>query len=75
MRKFIELLGFFLFVAGISGAIDRIAVQPILGGLLNVFNRVVIPRLDFLTGYELFANLTVSVLGLAVMTAASRLRA
>jgi hypothetical protein len=54
-------------IMGISGAIDHLAVQPVLGFFLNFFNRVVIPRLDFLTGYELFANLIIAAIGFIVM--------
>ncbi|MGI5157753.1 hypothetical protein [Microbispora sp. CA-102843] len=72
MRKVIQLAGAFLVVAGISGTIDHLAVQPFWGALLNVFNRQVIPRLDFLTGYEVYANLLVAVVGAAVFAAAWR---
>lgn len=74
MRKALEFLGFYLILAGISGTIDHLAVQPIMGAFLNVFNRLVIPRLDFLAGYEVVANLAVAVLGVVVLIAASRLK-
>ncbi|RBQ14466.1 hypothetical protein DP939_40585 [Spongiactinospora rosea] len=61
-----------LTLQGISGAIDHLAVQPIMGIFLNVFNRLVIPRLEFLTGYELYANLTLALFGIAVFVAATR---
>jgi hypothetical protein len=54
--------------------VDHLASQPILGLVLNVFNRFVIPRIDALAGYELFANLVVAVVGAVVMVAASRVR-
>jgi hypothetical protein len=69
MRKIVEALGFVLLVVGVSGTIDHLAVQPFFG-FLNVLNRVVFPRV--VPGYELYANLTVAVLGLAVLLAASR---
>lgn len=73
-RKAFEIFGFYLILAGISGTIDHLAVQPIMGIFLNIFNRLVIPRLDFLTGYEVFANLAVAVLGVVVLIAASRIK-
>lgn len=72
MRNVIQLLGVVLFLQGVSGAIDHLAVQPFMGLFLNLFNRVVIPRVGFLTGYELFANLTLAVLGAALVVAAER---
>jgi hypothetical protein len=72
MRKAVQLLGLFLALQGISGAIDHVAVQPFFGLFLNLFNRVIIPRLDFLTGYELFANLALAALGVVLVIAAER---
>jgi hypothetical protein len=72
MRNAIQLLGVVLLLQGVSGAIDHLAVQPFMGLFLNLFNRVVIPRVGFLTGYELLANLTVAVLGAALVVAAER---
>jgi hypothetical protein len=72
MRNAIQLLGVVLLLQGVSGAIDHLAVQPFMGLFLNLFNRVVIPRVGFLTGYELLANLTLAVLGAALVVAAER---
>lgn len=72
MRKVMEAVGFVLLVVGVSGTIDHIAVQPVFA-FLNVLNRVVFPKV--VPGYELYANLTVAALGLAVLVAASRVRA
>ena len=72
MRSSIQLLGFVLALQGISGAIDHLAVQPFLGLFLNLFNRVVIPRAGFLSGYELLANLTLAALGLALVLLTDR---
>ncbi|MEV4298927.1 hypothetical protein [Microbispora rosea] len=72
MREVIRLAGAFLVAAGISGTIDHLAVQPFWGSILNVFNRQVIPRLSFLTGYEVYANLLVAVVGAVVLAAAWR---
>jgi hypothetical protein len=71
MRKVMEAVGVVLLAVGVSGTIDHLAVQPVLG-FLNVLNRVVFPKV--VPGYELYANLTVAALGVAVMVAASRVR-
>ncbi|GAA4512295.1 hypothetical protein [Nonomuraea ferruginea] len=72
MRKAIQIVGFVLALQGISGAIDHVAVQPFFGFFLNFFNRVIIPRIDVLTGYELFANLALAALGVVLVIAAER---
>ncbi|MFI6705200.1 hypothetical protein ACIBF7_02125 [Nonomuraea sp. NPDC050478] len=72
MRKAIQIVGFVLALQGISGAIDHVAVQPFFGFFLNFFNRVIIPRIDVLTGYELFANLALAALGIVLVIAAER---
>lgn len=70
MRPFLQFLGLFLVAAGISGTIDHLAAQPFLGVVLNVFNRFVIPRVGALEGYEVFANLSIAVLGGVLISAA-----
>jgi hypothetical protein len=74
MRKPIQLLGVFMTLQGISGAIDHLAVQPFFGVFLNFFNRMVIPRVELLAGHALFANLALAALGLIVVVAAERMR-
>lgn len=69
VRKAVGFFGFVLLLVGVSGTIDHLALQPILG-FLNVLNRFVFPRI--VPGYELYANLTVAVLGLALLVAARR---
>lgn len=69
MRRLVELVGFVLLAMGVSGTIDHLAVQPILG-FLNVLNRVVFP--EVVPGYELYANLSVAALGLVILVAAAR---
>ncbi|MFF4991213.1 hypothetical protein ACFY19_28800 [Streptosporangium saharense] len=71
MREIVRLLGLLLLLEGISGAIDRVAVQPFMSAFLNFFNRVVVEHLDVLTGYELFANLALAALG-GLLLVASR---
>jgi hypothetical protein len=74
MRKTLETAGFVLTLMGISGTIDHLAKQPLMGIFLNFFNRVVFPRVDVLAEHKLYANLLVAALGLAVLLAASRVR-
>lgn len=71
MRKVVELLGVLLLAMGVSGTIDHLAVQPILG-FLNVLNRWLFPKV--VPGYELYANLVVALLGLVLLLAATRTR-
>ncbi|HWM03121.1 MAG TPA: hypothetical protein VNP92_12390 [Actinophytocola sp.] len=75
MRTVIALLGLFLVVAGISGTIDHLTGQPFLSGVLNVFNRRVIPNVEALDGYELYANLCVGAFGAVLMVVTQRARA
>ncbi len=72
MRKAVQLVGLLLALQGFSGAIDHVFVQPFMGIILNFFNRVIIPRVDFLTGHELFANLALGALGVMLVIAAER---
>jgi hypothetical protein len=71
MRKAVEFLGVVLLALGVSGTIDHLAVQPFLG-FLNVLNRWLFPRV--VPSYELYANLTVALLGLVLVVAAARTR-
>jgi hypothetical protein len=72
MRNAIQVVGFVMVLQGVSGAIDHLAVQPFMSILLNLFNRVVIPRVDLLADHALFANLALALLGLVVMAVADR---
>ncbi|MBO3744828.1 hypothetical protein J5X84_02020 [Streptosporangiaceae bacterium NEAU-GS5] len=74
MRDGLQFFGLYLFAAGISGTVDHMVGQPFMGAILNLFNRVVIPHVGFLTGYEIVANLTVSVLGAVLIIAVERIR-
>lgn len=75
MKKSMETVGFVIAVMGVSGTIDRLAYQPIMGPILNAFNRYAVPHIGFLTGYEVFANLIFGAAGVIVMVAASRMPA
>ena len=72
MRNAIQLLGVVLALQGLSGAIDRLAVQPFFSVFLNAFNRFVLPRIGALDGYELLANLSLAAAGLLLLAAADR---
>jgi hypothetical protein len=72
MRNAMQLIGFIMVLEGISGAIDHLAVQPFMGILLNLFNRVVVPRVDVLADHALVANLSLAALGVLVLVAAER---
>jgi hypothetical protein len=71
-RNAIQLAGLIMVLQGISGAIDHLAVQPFMGILLNLFNRVVVPHVDLLADNALLANLALAALGLVVIVAADR---
>jgi hypothetical protein len=71
MRSALQFAGVVLLAVGVSGTIDRLlGYQPIFG-FLNVVNRFLIPSVDALAGYELYANLSVAVAGIVVVFAAS----
>jgi hypothetical protein len=70
MRNVIGLTGLVLLLQGVSGAIDHLAVQPFMSILLNLFNWVVIPRVELLADHALLANLSLAALGALVMVAA-----
>jgi len=70
VRSVLQFTGVVLAAVGVSGSIDRLlGHQPILG-FLNVVNRFVIPQVEGLAGYELYANLAVALQGVAVLAAA-----
>lgn len=68
MRNALQLTGFIMVLQGISGAIDHLAVQPFMSPLLNLFNRVVIPRVEVLADHAL------AVVGVVVLVAAERVQ-
>ncbi len=63
MRSALQLVGVVLLATGVSGTIDRLLGHQPIFGFLNVVNRFLIPQVDGLAGYELYANLSVAVLG------------
>ncbi|AXB46322.1 hypothetical protein [Amycolatopsis albispora] len=74
MRKSLETVGGLLVLMGLSGTIDHLAYQPILGPFLNAFNRYVFPWFEALHGYEVYANLLVAVVGVVVIAAGRSVR-
>jgi hypothetical protein len=66
VRSVLQFAGVVLTAVGVSGTIDRLLGHQPIFGFLNVVNRFLIPRVDGLTGYELYANLSVAVLGVVV---------
>ena len=54
---------------GISGFIDHLWVQPVLGLFLNVFERHVFPRVDLLAEHALWADAGVAAVGLVLLLA------
>lgn len=73
MRKTVETAGFVLVLMGVSGAVDRLWTQPIMSVFLNAFDRWVIPHLSFATGYEVYANLLLAVVGGVLIVLGGRL--
>jgi hypothetical protein len=63
MRKLVEILGLILAIQGVGGLVHEWI------GWFRYW--VVVPYLDFLKGYEIWANIGLIVLGIIVMTAAS----
>ena len=71
MRSALQFAGVVLVAVGVSGTVDRLlGYQPIFG-FLNVVNRLLIPTVDGLGGYELYANLSVAVLGVVVFASST----
>lgn len=69
MRQILQVLGVYLVIAGVSGTIDHLAVQPVMGVVFNAFNRFLLPQLDALRGFEVAANLSLSVVGAVLLLA------
>lgn len=61
MRKIFEAVGFVLMVWGVAGLVHEFT------GWFRIW--VVVRYLDFLDGYEIFANIVLAVLGLALLVA------
>ncbi|MFD8209397.1 hypothetical protein ACFV2S_23755 [Streptomyces sp. NPDC059695] len=72
MKKFLEGLGGLLLVAGVAGVI-----REVTGGWFHFLGltRFLTDNVGFLEGRELFANIVVAVVGLALAIGASRIAA
>ncbi|MEU6169136.1 hypothetical protein [Streptomyces tanashiensis] len=72
MKKFLEGLGALLLVAGVAGVI-----REMTDGWFRFLGltRFLTENVGFLEGRELFANIVVAVLGLALAIGASRMAA
>ncbi len=69
MRKFLQGLGALLGLMGVSGAVDHLWTQPILGIVLNAFNRLVVQNVAVLQENALLANLGLAVCGVVLVVA------
>ncbi|MEU5918482.1 hypothetical protein [Streptomyces sp. NPDC047141] len=72
MKKFLEGFGALLLVAGVAGVI-----REMTGGWFHFMGltHFLTDNVGFLEGRELFANIVVAVLGLALAIGASRISA
>ncbi|MFF8378782.1 hypothetical protein ACF07V_21940 [Streptomyces sp. NPDC015661] len=70
MKKFLEGLGVLLLVAGVAGVIRELTGGwfPFMG-----LTRILTENVGFLEGRELFANVVIAVVGLALAMGASRM--
>ncbi|WP_017578935.1 hypothetical protein [Nocardiopsis valliformis] len=73
MRQFLQGLGALLALMGVSGAIDHLWTQPILGIVLNAFNRLVVQNVAVLQESALLANLGLGACGIVLVIAVESL--
>lgn len=67
MKKILEVAGFVLFVAGASGLVHEVTGwMPKFFGFLRL--------LPFLDGHEVYTNIVLVVVGVALMASADRFR-
>ncbi|MGW7197120.1 hypothetical protein [Streptomyces chryseus] len=65
MKKILEVAGFVLFVAGASGLVHEVTGwMPKFFGFLQL--------LPFLRGHEIYTNIVLAVVGVALMAASDR---
>ncbi|WP_017587592.1 hypothetical protein [Nocardiopsis ganjiahuensis] len=69
MRKFLQGLGALLVLMGVSGAVDHLWAQPVLGVVLNAFNRLVVQNVAVLQENALLANLGLAACGVVLVVA------
>lgn len=73
MKKAFGAVGFIIVLMGISGTIDHFWRQPIMGWVLNFFNREIFTKVDWISNYALFANLIVVALGIVILVVTERM--
>ncbi|MFF1462887.1 hypothetical protein [Streptomyces sp. NPDC058330] len=66
MKKYVETVGFLVFLQGVAGLLYEWTGWFRLG--------TVVARLDFLQGYALFVHIVLAVTGGALMVAADSIR-
>ncbi|MFF4616665.1 hypothetical protein [Nonomuraea jabiensis] len=66
MRKLVEILGALLVIQGVAGLVHEWI------GWFRLW--VLVPYLEFLKGYEIWANIGLLVLGLIVLTVAGAMK-
>lgn len=71
MRSFLQGLGAYLVLAGISGTVDHLWTQPVLGLFLNWFNRFAVPHVEVLAEHAVPANLGLAALGAVLLVSAT----
>ncbi len=69
MRKSLQGLGVLLSLMGVSGVIDRIWAQPIMGVVLNAFDRHVVSAIPRLEENAILAGLGLAVCGIVLVVA------
>ena len=67
MRKSLQSVGLLLTVMGVSGVIDHLWTQPILGIVLNAFNRFVVEQVPGFQENAILANLGLSAVGIMLI--------
>ncbi|MGO1539175.1 MAG: hypothetical protein ACTHW3_07360 [Leucobacter sp.] len=73
MKKTLGAIGFIVTLMGVSGTIDHLWRQPLMGWVLNFFNREIFTKVDWISNYALFANLIIVVLGIVILIIAERI--
>lgn len=71
MRSTLQGVGAYLVLAGVSGTVDHLWTQPVLGLFLNWFNRFVVPGVEILAEHAVVANLGLAALGAVLLAAAT----
>lgn len=73
MRKVIQGVGALLVLMGVSGVIDHLWTQPVLGIVLNAFDRLVVANVPILQENAILANLGLAACGVVLVAIAEAL--